>query len=192
MRPILHSLIFLALCLPSSPYAEGNQTANPPIYSLWGTHGKTEEQDNQPVELGVKFRSDVDGSVNAVRFYRTIPNSSGYKVNIWSADGTLLGSGKAIDGVGPTPGWQTVQIYPPVVIKTGTTYVASYYASKGQYFVSENFFTETGMKNGPLRALGDGEEGGNGVFSYGEGFPTQSFNASNYWIDVNFTPANAP
>ncbi|MDQ3932901.1 MAG: DUF4082 domain-containing protein, partial [Actinomycetota bacterium] len=31
--------------------------------------------------------------------------------------------------------------------------------------------------------------GGNGVYRYGtSGFPTSSYNASNYWVDVTFTP----
>ena len=197
-KPVQLSLVILALFLPSTPYAEvivgENQAANTQSYSFWGTHGKTEELDTQPVELGVKFRSDVDGSVNAVRFYRSVPNSSGYKVNIWNASGELLGTGKASEGQGPTPGWQTIQIYPPVAIEAGVNYVASYYASKGQYYVSENYFPKTGINNGPLRALGDDEEGGNGVYVYGEGggFPTQSYKASNYWIDVIFTPTNVP
>jgi hypothetical protein len=191
---ILNGLVILALLLPISAYAEENQPTIAPNYSLWGTHGKAEIADTQPVEVGVKFRTDVDGNVNAVRFYRSVPNSSGYKVNIWSAEGELLGTGKAIEGTGPTPGWQAVQIYPPVALKAGQTYVASYYASKGQYYVSENYFPETGMKNGPLRALGSEEEGGNGVYVYGEGggFPTQSYKSGNYWVDVSFTPANAP
>jgi hypothetical protein len=74
------------------------------------------------------------------------------------------------------------------------TYVASYYASSGQYSISQDFFTNTTVTNGPLHKLGDGVDGGNGVFVYGEGggFPTQSYNASNYWVDVVFTPTTLP
>src|SRR4030095_2995351 len=42
--------------------------------------------------------------------------------------------------------------------------------------------------NSPLHALITGLDGLNGVYLYGAGaFPTQSFNASNYWVDVVFT-----
>src|SRR5258708_18172089 len=52
-------------------------------------------------------------------------------------------------------------------------------------FRSSNYFS-TGVDNEPLRALADGEDGHNGVYNYGSSssFPTQSFNASNYWVDV--------
>ena len=44
-----------------------------------------------------------------------------------------------------------------------------------------------------MRALATGEDGGNGVYLYGTGggFPTNTFNGGNYWVDVVFTPASA-
>ena len=40
------------------------------------------------------------------------------------------------------------------------------------------------MTNGPLTALANG-----GVYAYGSAttFPSNTFNASNYWVDVVFT-----
>jgi hypothetical protein len=40
-----------------------------------------------------------------------------------------------------------------------------------------------------LHALQDGVSGGNGVFQYGSSsvFPTNSYNATNYWVDVVFS-----
>jgi hypothetical protein len=47
--------------------------------------------------------------------------------------------------------------------------------------------------NPPLQALADGVSGGNGVYGYGVGgFPTQTYNASNYWVDVVFTTSAPP
>jgi len=155
--------------------------------------GKVETADTQPIELGVKFRIDVDGEVSAIRFYRDVPIDSGYAARLWSATGELLGGGVAVEGQGPTPGWQTIQLYPSVLIKAGQTYIASYYASQGQYTVSEDFFTQNIIQNGPLHLLYDGEDGGNGVYVYGAGggFPTESYHASNYWVDVVFKPISA-
>ena len=34
--------------------------------------------------------------------------------------------------------------------------------------------------------------GGNGLFIYGGGFPTNSFNSANYWVDVVFDDTTAP
>ena len=51
----------------------------------------------------------------------------------------------------------------------------------------------TAITNGPLTALASGSSGGNGVYAYGSSsaFPTNSFNASNYWVDVVFNPATS-
>jgi len=40
-----------------------------------------------------------------------------------------------------------------------------------------------------LHALADGVSGGNGVFAYSASstFPTNSYQASNYWVDVVFS-----
>ncbi len=67
-------------------------------------------------------------------------------------------------------------------------YVASYHTDVGQYSVDAGYFAGSGFDNPPLRALQDGENGGNGVYLYGAGgFPTDTFGSSNYWVDVVFT-----
>ena len=45
-----------------------------------------------------------------------------------------------------------------------------------------------------LRALQDGESGGNGVYLYGVGggFPDQTFQSTNYWVDVVFRESVGP
>src|SRR5262249_52759160 len=81
----------------------------------------------------------------------------------------------------------------PVAISANTTYVASYHTN-GHYVVDQNHFSGAGVDNGPLHALRDGVDGGNGVFAYGPTslFPNSSFLASNYWVDVVFTTSVGP
>jgi len=70
------------------------------------------------------------------------------------------------------------------------TYVVSYFAPHGEYAFDANYFANSGVTNGPLHALANSEDpGGNGVFHYGNtsSFPSQTFNAANYWVDVVFT-----
>jgi probable HAF family extracellular repeat protein len=143
--------------------------------------------DTNPVEVGVKFRSDSAGFISAIRFYRGVAIDSGYTVHLWSEDGTLLAVGTVIEGQSSTPGWQEVS-FPSVAIAAGTTYIASYYASNGQYAYDHDYFAGSGVANGPLQALSDGVDGGNGVYLYqnGGGFPTQTYRSSNYWVDVVF------
>ena len=73
------------------------------------------------------------------------------------------------------------------------TYVASYYPPNGRYSVDDGFFASGGVVNSPLTALQDGVDRGNGVYRYGTGggFPNSTFDASNYWVDVVFTPSGA-
>ncbi|MGH9895842.1 MAG: DUF4082 domain-containing protein, partial [bacterium] len=89
-------------------------------------------------------------------------------------------------------GWQQVTFSSPVAITANTVYVASYHAPNGRYAVNEGYFT-TGVDSPPLHALQDGVSGGNGVYLYGAGgFPNNTFQASNYWVDLVFIPGTAP
>jgi hypothetical protein len=51
--------------------------------------------------------------------------------------------------------------------------------------VDANYFA-TAVDSAPLHALQNGTDGPNGVYRYGSssGFPTESYGASNYWVDV--------
>ena len=73
-----------------------------------------------------------------------------------------------------------------------TTYIASYFAPNGGYSVDSGGLTNS-VDNPPLHASQSAAAGGNGLYLYSNGpaFPTNSFNASNYWVDVVFT-ATAP
>jgi hypothetical protein len=69
-----------------------------------------------------------------------------------------------------------------VSITAGTTYVASYHTSTGNYAVDLNQFQATGVNSGPLHI-----PVGGGVYKYGTGaFPSSPAN-HNYWVDIVFT-----
>jgi hypothetical protein len=140
------------------------------------------------VELGVKFSADVAGFVTGIRFYKGGPANSGTHVgSLWSATGTLLGRATFVNET--ASGWQTVTFATPVAVTAGTTYVASYYAPNGGYSFDSGFFTTSGVSNGPLTLLSTTAGGGNGVYRYGatSGFPSSTWQGSNYWVDVIFT-----
>ena len=148
------------------------------------------DPDTSAVELGVKFRSDVNGTACGVRFYKGSANTGTHVGKLWSSGGTLLAQATF---TGETAsGWQQVTFSSPVAITANTVYVASYHAPNGRYAVNEGYFT-TGVDTPPLHALQDGVSGGNGVYLYGAGgFPTNTFASSNYWVDVVFIPGTAP
>ena len=143
--------------------------------------------DSAAVELGVKFRADIDGLITGVRFYKGDGNTGTHTGSLWSADGTRLAVA-TFTGESAT-GWQQVSFDRAVAVTAGTTYVASYYAPNGHYAADGGAFASAGAGLGPVRALADGTDGGNGVYRYGSGgvMPASTFNSTNYWVDVLFT-----
>ena len=177
---------FTTAAAPSCPCSVWSDATTPAV---------TAASDAAAVELGVKFRATMDGSVTGVRFYKGAGNSGTHTGHLWTAGGTLLATVTFTNET--TSGWQQASFATPVAITANTTYVVSYYAPVGRYAADGAYFAAAGVTNGPLRALANGEDGGNGVYTYGaSGFPTQSFNTTNYWVDVVFTtgapPANNP
>jgi hypothetical protein len=145
-------------------------------------------QDTDPnsVELGVKFRSSVAGYIKGIRFYKGTANTGVHIGNLWSSTGTNLATATFQNET--ASGWQQVLFTTPVAITANTTYVASYFAPVGRYPYNLNYFN-TATVNGPLTALANGTDGSNSVFMYGasSSFPTLSWNATNYWVDVVFS-----
>src|SRR5262249_2526436 len=141
------------------------------------------------VELGVKFQSDVAGTIIGIRFYKSAANTGTHLGNLWTTAGAKLGTGTF---TGETAsGWQQMTFATPVAIQANTVYVASYYAPNGHYSANLDYFTTQGVDTPPLHALANGVSGGNGVYAYGaaSSLPTNTFRAQNYWVDVLFTPA---
>ena len=139
-----------------------------------------------PIELGVKFRVDTSGFITALRFYKGIDNVGPHVGHLWTGNGTLLAEATFAPGI--SFGWQEVLLDQPVAVSPGTTYVASYHTSVGRFSKTVNFFAGSSFDRPPLSALAhNGDADSNGVFKEGaSGFPTLSFNATNYWVDVVF------
>ena len=91
-------------------------------------------------------------------------------------------------------GWQEVSFGAPVPITAGTTYVASYHTSIGYYSEDENYFSSSGYASYYLEALASGVDGPNGVYaaSATSTFPSNEYNASNYYVDVVFMTEIGP
>ena len=131
-----------------------------------------EQSDPNAIEIGVKFQSDIAGFITGLRFYKGALNTVTHIGNLWTSDGTLLAQA-TFTNESPS-GWQTVSFASPVLIAANTTYVASYHTTVGFYSADVGYFG-TGLSNPPLRALGNGEDGPNGVYAYGPtGFPSNS------------------
>ncbi len=162
-------------------------TSTMTIWSDTATPAVVTVADSNAVELGVKFRSDVNGYITGMRFYKSPQNTGTHAGHLWSSTGTLLASVTFSNET--ASGWQRVDLPAPVAIAANTTYVASYHTGVGYYSADPAYFASSAFVNPPLRALANGQDGPNGVYSYGAGaFPNQTYNSNNYWVDVVFQP----
>ncbi|MSN27148.1 MAG: DUF4082 domain-containing protein [Geobacter sp.] len=166
-------------------------TAAAPVgsHSIWPADtipGVVDAGPDGSVELGVKFRVDSAGYITGLRFYKSSANIGTHVGNLWTNTGTLLAS--AVFDNETASGWQQVDLSPPVAVAANSVYVASYHANVGHYSDDQSYFSGKGVDNVPLHALADGVSGFNGVYAYGSvsSFPNQSWNSSNYWVDVVF------
>jgi hypothetical protein len=146
------------------------------------------DTDTNAVTLGMKFWSAQPGTISGIRFYRGAKNSNGYTVKLFSAGGTLVASARTSTDTCAVPCWEQVNFASPLSIAANTTYIAAYYTSNGRY-AGDNYGLTNGKTNGLLTVPASSVIGGNGVYSYSTGFPNQTWNASNYYVDVAFTPS---
>ncbi|MDH6237584.1 DUF4082 domain-containing protein [Cryobacterium sp. CG_9.6] len=155
------------------------------VFASTSTPTTITANDSSAVVLGMKFRSDVAGTVTGIRFYKGSKNTGTHTGTLWSATGTQLST---VTFTGETAsGWQQATLATPVAINANTTYVVSYYAPNGFYSADSNYFTSA-ADSPPLHGLASGTDGPNGLYRYGTGgFPTSSYQNSNYWVDVVFT-----
>jgi hypothetical protein len=170
-----------------SPFSWSFTIAGPQCpCSIWqnGTPtGAVDASDTSAVNLGVKFTANSSGFITGVRFYKEVDNTGAHTGSLWSSGGTLLASG-TFSGESAS-GWQELDFSSPVAVTAGTTYVASYFTSTGHY-ASTSQGLASAVTNGPLTAQANG-----GVYAYGSGntFPSNTFNAANYWVDAVYSPS---
>ena len=141
--------------------------------------------DTASVTLGVKFYSDVPGFITGVRFYKGSHNTGTHVGALWASSGTKLAS---VTFSGETAsGWQQASFSTPISIVANATYVISYLAPRG-YYACDQSYSWTAVSATPLHVSGTSP----GVYAYGSTtrFPSGTWNRSNYWVDVMFSPTN--
>jgi len=188
---------------PTSSYGSSNYWIDPIFYtstppnapacpcSIWPAStlpSVASVSDTGSVNLGVQFTPQENGWITGIRFYKGSANTGTHVGSLWTASGTLLGQ-VTFTGESAT-GWQQANFSSPIAVTSGTTYVASYFAPNGGYADDSGYFGSSGVLNPPLYVPPSASvSGGNGLYGYGSspGFPTSTYNGSNYWVDVVFT-----
>src|SRR5215467_204089 len=149
------------------------------LFTSGQTPANASVNDPSAVELGVKFTSDSAGYVNGIKFYKGSTNTGTHTGTLWTTSGSVLATGTFTNET--ASGWQTLLFATPVAIQANTVYIASYHTTAGNYATTIGGFTNQ-LDVWPLHA----PAGTNGVYVYGGGgvLPTNSFNATNYWVDA--------
>lgn len=140
------------------------------------------DPDAKAVTVGLKFTPKVDGRVTGIRFYKGAGNTGTHMVGLYSSAGVKL-VGAVASGETAT-GWQTVS-FTGVSVTSGATYTAAVLDPKGHYPVQQPY---------PWPKQGTNLTGLAGVYKYGTAlaFPSSTYNASNYFVDVNFSATASP
>lgn len=134
--------------------------------TIWPSTSIPSVPDSGPdsaVEIGVKFRADVAGTVSGIRFYKGTGNKGTHVGTLWASKGAKLASATFTNET--ASGWQQVNFSTPVTIAANTVYVASYHTSVGHYSDNQGYFANAGIDKPPLHALKDGASGYNGVYA---------------------------
>lgn len=156
-------------------------------YSIFGdtVPNTAFDPDGSAVTLGVKFTSTRAGTITGIRYYRGHQNPHGYTVALYDDYGTQLAFASIAQDTCALPCWEEVSFPAPVAINANTSYTAAYYTSHGHYADDQGGLLSI-VTNPPLTALANG-----GVYNYGDGigFPAQTWNSSNYYVDILFTPS---
>ncbi len=149
----------------------------------------TFSNDNAAVELGLRFAATESGNITELKYWRAEGDADDTDVRagrLWDQNGNLLATVTFNSGPRES-GWQVATLAEPVQIESGSDYVVSY-RTNDNYLAAESFFDADFVDPfGKLTAPAFQ----NGVYAYGSDivFPTQSYQASNYWADVSFEPA---
>ncbi len=134
-------------------------------------------------ELGLKFNSATTAEISGISFYKIAGEDFAHTATLWSSTGQILAT--ASFSAETAEGWQTAALSNPVVISPSTTYIVSVNVNS-IYAITPNQL-DNAITNDFLTAEASG-----GVFNENPGqFPTQSFNNSNYFVDVIASPLNS-
>ena len=93
--------------------------------------------DAQAREVGLKFRSNTDGFITGVRFYKGFPDE--WRQAHWTSVDQLWNATRSVTFTNETiSGWQEANFPTPIPVTAGTVYVVSYFSPQGHY-ANDNF-----------------------------------------------------
>lgn len=149
--------------------------------------------DSDTYTLGVEFTVSAPCTLTQIHFWQpssgtvsTATRTVGIWTNTSSTAGDLIGTTESLPVSGA--GWQTKTFSTPKALVPGVVYTAGIFHPAGQYVSTSGFFSSTGVTSGPITYPSNSASmGGQMKFSTVTteiSFPGNTFNSSNYWIDL--------
>ena len=135
-QPLANDVIWQFTTTPTTPCPcsvfDGGAIDNPAYTSS-----------DSPITLGVNIKSDENGFINGLRFYKPITSTvNSHNIAIYSGLGSPIAYGTTVGETGS--GWQTALFSSPVAITANQTYRIAYTASDGQFTYSGNVTSDRG------------------------------------------------
>lgn len=173
---------------PCNVFATPEPTVQPGLFSQPGG-----------IEVGFRFQTNQTGYISGIRFYKVAGMTGTHTASLWDKFGNRIA--QATFSSESAAGWQQVN-FSPVAVTPNLTYTASVFMTDGEYVATSAYFASD-ISNSPLTAkrnsaaldgLGNSGQGAYNA-SGSSGYPTGSFNATNYWVDVSYigsTSASGP
>jgi len=164
--------------------------------TIWGstTPSYIDSNDGTTLTVGVRFTPSVNGTITGIRFYKSANNTGSHTGAIYNNSGTIQGTAVTFSGE-TASGWQEQNFGTGISVTANTTYVAAVYMPVGHYSADLAYFATSNYISGYLTAPMDNPAGDrNGIYYAGSPltFPTSTYNANHYWVDVKFTPSAPP
>jgi len=181
----------------------------PTTYRVWpATDGPGQwENDPSTYSMGMQFRVTVACAVTAIYFWRaprafngtdtTAFNPFATRCGIFDSDSHLLISpAETIDAPGTNVGWIKHTLATPILIDTAHIYKVCVFGAPTGYSATAFYWDvgdgASGVTSGIIHAdsAAEATAGDQDSFTTAAGdvtFPTSSFHAANYWIDIEVT-----
>jgi hypothetical protein len=178
LRALVLAAIFLGPAAFSAAATEALLTTQTPQL-LNVSNGSTKNY-----ELGTKFTSGVTGHISAIRFWKGSRETGTHIGHIWNAAGQLIASVTFVNET--SSGWQQQSLVSPLAVNAKTVYVVTVNTGNTYYVATSNGFANKIVNHDLSSVLGN-----NGVYGPPGHFPIYTWQATNYFRDVIFSPTSS-
>ena len=195
-------ILFFGVIVYGQSYTIFDEGTDAPPGGPTGGNANNNDLTGFGVTTSVKFMVAQAGTISSVKFYKGDQNTGLHVGTLFLRDpddnsNSIIGQ---VTFTGETPdGWQEMAFAAPIPVSPNRIYTMALFSENGVYAANNTIYQWNPSGNTAIPAFtilaGDGNTDptgiGNGAYIYTDdpdSYPVSSFNSSNYFIDVVFTP----